>query len=219
MQIGLIGGTGPEGRGLAIRLALAGHEPIIGSRDADRAGQTVSEIVASLGNPQAAERISGAVNADAARHGEIVFIAVPYAGLEDTLNESAQFLHNKVCVSVVSPIEVVGGTARLISVSAGSAAEEAERVVPGARWVAGLHTLPARDLMRPTTKLDTDCLLCGDDPDALSAVMELMDEVPGLRPVNCGRLENARYLEGMTALLINVNRIHKAHGSIRLAGI
>jgi hypothetical protein len=106
-----------------------------------------------------------------------------------------------------------------MSIPAGSAAEDAARLVPGARWVAGFHTLPARDFMRPATKLDTDCLLCSDDPEALSSVSDLVAQIPGLRPVNSGRLENARYLEGMTALLININRIYKAHGSIRIAGI
>jgi NADPH-dependent F420 reductase len=219
LKIGIVGGTGPEGRGLAVRLSLAGHEPVIGSRDEDRAVQVAGEVVMSVGNPKAAKLISGAANADAARLSEIVFVAVPYSGMEDTLASAGRFLHNKICISVISPIEIVGGTARVVSIPAGSAAEEAERLVPGARWVAGFHTLPARDLMRPATRLDTDCLICSDDADALSTISEITDEIPGLRPVNSGRLENARYLEGMTALLININRIYKAHGSIRIAGI
>jgi len=219
LKIGIVGGTGPEGRGLAVRLALADHEPIIGSRDEGRAIQAVSETAATLGEQPAADLITGALNTDAARLAEVVFIAVPYAGMEGILASAGKYLHNKICISVVSPIEIVGGTARVMPIPAGSAAEDAARLVPEARWVAGFHTLPARDLMRPATRLDTDCLLCSDDPEALSAVSGLVDQMPGLRPVNAGRLENARYLEGMTALLININRIYKAHGSIRIAGL
>lgn len=219
LNIGILGGTGPEGRGLAVRFAVAGHNVAIGSRDEDRAAQVAGEVSASIGDPGARDRISGTSNVEAAHSGEVVIVAVPYAGMEDTLQLAKRYLSNKVCLSVISPIEVVGGTARLLEISAGSAAEEAERIIPDANWVAGFHTVPAHDLMRPTAPMQTDCLLCSDDGDALATVSELVEDIPGLRPVNCGRLENSRYLEGMTALLINTNRIHKAHGSIRIEGI
>ena len=100
-----------------------------------------------------------------------------------------------------------------------SAAEEAAHYTPDLRWVAGLHTLSARDLLKPTSSLDTDAIICGDDNDAKSTVSELLSEVPGLRPVDAGSLQSARYLEGATALLININKRYKSHASLTISGL
>ena len=219
MKIGLIGGTGPEGRGLAMQFALAGHDVVIGSRDEGRAIETARELADTCGSEEASTRFSGGENRTAAGECEVVFLTVPYSGMATTLRSVERELRGKICVNTVAPLEFVGGQARGLSPSAGSAAEEAEREAPDARWVAAFHTVPARGMLRPGSRLNTDTLVCSDDAEALKTVIELADQVPGLRGVNAGALENARYLEGATALLININRIHKAHGSLKVMGI
>jgi predicted dinucleotide-binding enzyme len=121
-------------------------------------------------------------------------------------------------VCTVAPIEIVGGQARLQSVD-GSAAEEAARTVPAARWGAALHTVPATELLRVDVPLGTDTLVCSDDAPARATVIALVESIPGLRGVDAGLLHNARHLEGATALLINLSRIHVAHASLRVVGI
>ena len=219
MHIGFIGGTGPEGRGLALRLAMAGHHTIIGSRDEARAKQIARQLGETARDTDTASRITGAANSEAAGEAEVVFLAVPYTGMISTLNHISSAIRGKVCANVIAPVEFVGGRARLLEPSAGSAAEEAQREAPDAKWVAAFHTVPARELLRPASRLNTDTLVCSDDESARAVVMDLAGEIDGLRAVNAGDLENARYLEGATALLININRIYKAHGSIRVTGI
>jgi 8-hydroxy-5-deazaflavin:NADPH oxidoreductase len=216
--IGIVGGTGPEGRGLAARFAAAGEHVVIGSRDADRGREAAAKVVAVVGG-DGASRIEGATNAEAAGRGGLVVLAVPYEGQTAMLGELAPSLAGKIVVNVIAPLAFVDGRARPAPPSAGSAAEEAAALVPSARWVSGFHTLPARDLLRVGEPMATDALICGDDEDARNTVMELAAKIPGLRPVNAGRLESARCLEAATALLININRIYRAHGSIRIAGI
>jgi 8-hydroxy-5-deazaflavin:NADPH oxidoreductase len=216
VRIGLLGGTGPEGRGLAVRFARAGHDVVIGSRDATRAAGVASAVRAASTDGGASP--TGAVNRDAAARAEMVFVTVPYAGMLTTLEALGHELAGKICVCTVAPIEMVGGQARLKPVD-GSAAEEAARAVRSARWVAALHTVPASDLLRGEEPLATDTLVCGDDAAARTAVLEVLACIPGLRGVDAGSLANARYLEGATALLINVNRLHRAHASLRVVGI
>lgn len=215
----MIGGTGPEGRGLGMQLALAGHEIIIGSRDEGRAIETARELADTCGSEEVATNFSGAENTSAASQCEVAFLTVPYSGMMPTLQSIGRQLRGKICVNTIAPLEFVGGQVRGIAPPTGSAAEEAEREVPEARWVAAFHTVPARGLLRPGSRLNTDALVCSDDEEALKTVVQLADEIQGLRGVNAGALENARYLEGITALLINVNRIYKAHGSIKVVGI
>jgi NADPH-dependent F420 reductase len=217
MPIGIIGGTGPEGRGLAVRFALAGEHVTIGSRDARRGRQAAETLAPHLGGGSG--RLEGGANADCARSCQIVVLAVPYKGQTAVLGEIAGDLAGKIVVSVVSPVSVVDGRVRSAPPPAGSAVEEAASLVPAARWVAGFHTLPARDLLRPDRAMNTDALICGDDDEAKKVVSALAAKIPGLRPVDAGPLESARYLEAATALLININRIHKAHASIRIIGI
>ena len=219
MKIGFIGGTGPEGRGLAMQFALAGHEVVIGSRDEGHGIEIARELADTCGDDEAAARFSGASNQAAAAESEVVFLTIPYSGMASVLRSLGRELRGKICVNTIAPLEFVGGQVRGITPPGGSAAEEAEREVPDARWVAAFHTVPARGLLRPGARLNTDALVCSDNAEALKTIMELADEVPGLRGVNAGPLENARYLEGVTALLISINRIYKAHGSIKVVGI
>ncbi len=202
-----------------MQLALAGHDVIIGSRDEGRAIETARELSATCGSEETGERFTGATNASAASQCEVAFLTVPYSGMLSTLHDIGRQLRGKICVNTIAPLEFVSGQVRGIAPSAGSAAEEAEREVPEARWVGAFHTVPARGLLRPGSRLNTDALVCSNDEEALKTVIELADAMQGIRGVNAGALENARYLEGATALLININRIYGAHGSIKIAGI
>ena len=192
---------------------------VIGSRDHARAAAAAAEVKAILADDTGAADVLGALNPDAASESEIVFLAVPYDGMMASLEQLAPALEGKVCVNVIAPLSFEGGVPASAPPAAGSAAEEAARYAPDLRWVAGLHTLSARDLLDPAVSLDTDAIICGDDDDAKARVSRLLSGIPGLRPVDAGPLQSARYLEGATALLLNINRRYKAHASLRVAGL
>jgi hypothetical protein len=217
--IGFIGGTGPEGRGLAVRFAAAGHNVLIGSRDTVRADEAANEVRSILADVDGVADVRGALNANAASGSDIVFIAVPYGGMMASLESLISALAGKICVNVIAPLSFAGGVPASAPPEIGSAAEESAAYAPGLRWVAGLHTLSARDLLKLTAPLDTDAIICGDDDDAKVAVSDLLAEVPGLRPVDAGPLQSARYLEGATALLLNINKRYRAHASITITGL
>jgi hypothetical protein len=218
-RLGFLGGTGPEGRGLAARFALADHDIVIGSRDAGRAADAAARVTGRLDGRDGCGAVTGAANREAAQLADVVFLAVPYSGQAGVLSDLASVLDGKICVSLVAPLTFEDGRPRAAPPRAGSAAEEAATQAPGVRWVAGLHTLSARDLWRVSTPLDTDGLVCGDDEDAKRDVLALVGRIEGLRAVDAGPLECARYLEGATALLLNINRVHKAHASMRIVGL
>ena len=218
-KLGLIGGTGPEGKGLAVRFALAGHDIVIGSRDAGKAATAADTILSIIDGRPNAGTVSGTLNSAAAGLSDILILAVPYAGQEATLLELLPEIQGKIVINVISPLKFDHGRATATPPPAGSAAEEAAALAPAARWVAGFHTLPAGELADPESSMNTDVLICGDDADAKRAVMELADEIVGARAVDAGELESARYLEAATALLININKIYRAHGSLKIVGI
>lgn len=211
MNIGIIGGTGPEGRGLAARWAAAGHQVILGSRDAGRARDAASLLGAGT--------IEGATNLEAVERSNVIVLSIPFSAQAAVLSEVSEPIAGKIALSVVAPLAFTSGRARFAPPTAGSAAEEARSQAPLAHWVAGFHTLPAGDLMRADRRVDADVLLCGDDPDAKRAATTLAEDIEGVRAIDAGSLESARYLEAATALLININRIYKAHTSIRITGL
>ena len=214
-MIGFIGGTGPEGRGLALRFALAGEEVMIGSRDAERAqaaASNVREIAPSIS-------IGGGLNADVAAQSDIVVIAVPYPAQKPTLESLTEELRGKLIINVVAPLAFSKGIASAIRVEAGSAALEAQEIVPDATHTAAFHNVSAQELLEPERALDTDILVFGDDADAKRRVISLAETIKGARGVDGGGLQNARYCEDLTALLLNINRIYKAHSMIKIVGI
>ena len=212
--IGILGGTGPEGRGLAVRFALAGIKVVIGSRDASRADDAVAKIADKV----PAGMVFGAVNADAAR-AEVVIIAVPYAAQADTLKALKPSLDGKVIINVVAPMDFADGKATAVSVPEGSAARQAQQLLPDSRMVGAFHNLSARDLLDPQRTVESDVVVCSDDEVAQKQVMNLAELIPGVRAVNGGGLDNSRYVEELTTLLLNINRIYKAHATIKLVGI
>lgn len=214
-MIGFIGGTGPEGRGLALRFALSGEHVLIGSRDAGRA-QEAADSVRRLA-PSIA--IDGALNAAVAAQSDTVVIAVPYAAQKPTLQSLTSELKGKLIVNVVVPLAFSKGIARAVAVADGSAALEAQAILPDSTHIAAFHNVSAPELLKPDKRLDTDIVVCGDDADAKRAVIRLADAIAGARGVDGGELANAVYVENLTALLLNINRIYKAHSMIKIVGV
>jgi hypothetical protein len=210
-----IGGTGPEGLGLAVRFAVAGHEIVIGSRSPGRAQQAVEKIRARV--PEA--RVTGMVNEEAVSRGDIVFVTIPFVGHSDTLKALAAAIGAKIVVDVVSPISFEGGKITAIAVPEGSAAEQAQALLPQAQVVAGFHHLDASRLMRVERPVEGDVIVCGDHQGAKRTVMALAEEIDGVRALDGGPLANSRYLEEFTVVLLSLNKIHKARSSLKIAGI
>jgi NADPH-dependent F420 reductase len=214
-MIAFIGGTGPEGLGLALRLAVAGEEVVIGSRKLERAEAAAAWVRERW--PQA--RVRGALNREAVANAEVVFITVPYDGQRSILSELGDILEGKVVVDTVVPVTFEKGRARPVPVEDGSAAQEAQRLLPRSRLAAAFHTLSAHKLQEGDTVIEGDVLVCSDDPEAKATAMALAEKIPGLRAVDGGGLANARYVELMTVLLLNLNRIHKAETGLRIVGL
>lgn len=209
LTVGVLGGTGPQGRGLARRLALAGHPVVLGSRSADRA----VEVSASIG----VDGITGGDNATAAA-ADLVIVTVPYDGHADLLTSLAAELADKIVVDCVNPLGFDKQGAYALNVPDGSAAQEAQRILPDATVVAAFHHLSAVRLEDPAVdRFDEDVLVLGEDRDAVGVVIELAAAaLPGGRGVFAGRLRNAHQVEALTANLIAVNRRYKTHAGLRV---
>lgn len=214
-MIGFIGGTGPEGKGLALRFAMAGEKVAIGSRDAQRAQQAAEEV----GELHDGLSVSGGLNEQVSEDSEIVFIAVPYSGHRPTLESLRDRLEGKLVVDVVAPLRFSRGVAVAVEVEEGSAAQQAQILLPNSTVVGAFHNLSAEDLMQPNVDIVSDVIVCADDRKAKSRVMELAETISAVRAVDGGGLQNSRYVEELTALLININRIYKAHSTIKIVGI
>ena len=213
MKIAILGGTGKEGSGLAARWAQAGHTIVIGSRDAERARKKAEEMKTATGKSD----ISGTGNAEAAAHGEVIVIALPHDGLAATLPPLAPACAGKVVISTVVPLNFGGG--RLFNPPpAGSSAEEAAGLLPGAKLAAAFHHIAAHELSDTAHPIDCDLLMCGD-ADGKKVSAELGASM-GLRAIDVGPLTNAGPLEGITAVLATINRRNKIkNAGIRITGI
>jgi NADPH-dependent F420 reductase len=220
MDIGVIGGTGDEGFGLALRLARAGHRVVIGSRAEERGVQAAERARQLLGDDTP---VDGTTNETAATSSELIFVTVPYAGQADIYRSIKDHIPpgRVVCDTTTPLATAVGGRAwQVIRPWHGSAAEQAKALLdPGVRLVAGFHTVaaePLHDLERP---MEGDVLLCGDDADAKRQIGALAEGIPELRWVDAGALAMARVVEPLTALLVSVNRNYKLRETgIKLVG-
>ena len=214
-MIGFLGGTGPEGRGLALRFAMAGESVMIGSRDAGRASGAAASVTAIRpGLP-----VTGGLNEQVASESDVIFVAVPYSGHRPTLDSLRDALEGKLIVDVVAPLAFSRGVASAVTPDAGSAAEEAQQILANCPVVGAFHNLSAEELLEPDTVVDADVVVCSDDPVARKKVIEMAELIAGVRGVDGGGLANSRYVENLTALLININRIYKAHSTIKIVGI
>jgi len=223
--VAVIGGTGALGFGLSVRWAIAGVPILIGSRDAERAAASAARAAGRAREGGAQDpRVEGLQNEDAAARANTVVLAVPFRAQSENLNNLRSALQPQtILVDATVPLAAaLGGRAtRTLGVWQGSAAQQAEEMVPrGVTVVSALHTVSAAALSDPSIDMDEDVLMAGDDRKAKDDVAELVRRIPGLRPVDCGALETARILEQVTALLISVNARHKIkHSGIRITGL
>jgi NADPH-dependent F420 reductase len=216
--IAVIGGTGPAGMGLALRWARAGESIIIGSRDAKRAEEAARSIKVRV--PQAT--ISGMDNAAACAAADILMLTVPFEGQATILKQLKHSMTpGSILIDATVPLAAgVGGRAtRTLGVWQGSAAEQAAELVPEeVSVVAAFHNVSA-DLLGGEHPLDCDVIVCSDDADASQLTRELAAKIPGVRALDGGKLENARIVEQITALLIGMNIRNKGHAGIRITGL
>jgi len=212
-MIAIVGGTGPEGSGLALRWARAGESIIIGSRDAERAQARASQIAQTVGLLGSVE---GAENTTAVKTCDIVVLAVPFAGQAELLKQlKPSFRPGTVLIDATVPLAAaVGGRpTRVLGVWQGSAAEQAAEIVGKNVSVAGAFHRLSATVLQGDQPVDCDVIVCSDDDRARQVASELATKIPGVRAIDGGKLENARIVEAMTALLITLNIRHKVHGA------
>jgi len=219
-KIGIIGGTGPEGSGLAARWAAAGEHIVIGSRDANRAAETAKLLSSRVGSTA---KIDSAENTSAVEQCEIVVLTVPFSGHASLLKQlKPHWKPGQIVIDTTVPLAaaVGGAPSRLLSVWQGSAAQQARELVPAAVAVAAaFHNLSA-ELLAKEEPVDCDILVCSDDDEAKRVASELAGRIPGARALNGGKLENARIVESLTALLIGLNARYKVHtAGLRFTGL
>lgn len=216
LTVGVLGGTGPQGKGLALRWAKAGISVIIGSRKAERAEATAEELRGLAG----VEHITGRDNAGCAAEAEVVLIAVPWEGHGELLSSLRDELAGKIVIDCVNPLGFDKQGPFALAVAEGSAAQQAEKLLPDSRVTAAFHHVSAVHLVDlSVSEVDTDVMVLGDDREATDLVRSLADAIPGVRGVYSGRLRNAHQVEALTANLIAINRRYQAHAGVRITDI
>ena len=217
--IAILGGTGPAGTGLALRWARAGETVIIGSRDAARAEQMAETIRKRAG---ASAQVSGMENSAACAASDLLVLTVPFEGQAALLKQlKPAFRSGSTLIDATVPLAAtVGGRAsRTLGVWQGSAAQQTAELVPkGVSVAAAFHNVSA-DVLNGDEDVDCDVIVCSDDPNATQIAMELAAKIQRVRAIDGGKLENARIVEQITALLIGLNIRHKGHGGIRITGL
>ena len=216
--IAIVGGTGPEGRGLATRFALAGHHVLIGSREAARGASAAEELRGALAGRSGLGTIEGAANAAAVAAAELVVVTVPYEGHRDTLETLAPALEGKIVVDAVVPMRFEPRP-RPVEVAEGSATEQAAAVLPGSRVIGAFHNLSAETLLDLEAPVHADVLVTGGDEEAKRLVSALAEQIAGVRAVDAGPLRYSRFVEGLTVLLIGVNVRYRARTHVRVEGL
>lgn len=217
--VAVLGGTGKEGFGLALRWARAGETVIIGSRDVSRARAAANKITEVVG---VGANVSGMDNASAAEAGDVIVLTVPFEGHAVLLKQiKSAITPGSIVVDTTVPLaSSVGGRAtRMLGVWQGSAAQQTAELVPEGVAVVGAFQNVSADLLHGNGTIDCDVIVCSDDQDASETVCTLAMKIPGVRAINGGKLENARIVEQITALLIGLNIRHKAHSGIRITGL
>ena len=217
--IAIIGGTGPQGTGLALRWARAGETVIIGSRDAARAQKTADAIRHRAGSPA---QISGMENAVACAASDLIVLTVPFEGQAALLKQLRPAIRaGSVLIDATVPLAAsVGGRAsRTLGVWQGSAAQQTAELVPQGVSVAAAFQNVSAEILNGDEDVDSDVVVCSDDPRATQVAVELATRIPGVRAIDGGKLENARIVEQITALLIGLNIRHKGHGGVRITGL
>jgi NADPH-dependent F420 reductase len=223
LTVGVLGGTGPQGRGLAVRLAAAGQRVLLGSRDADRASEVavdVAQRARGIATGGVEVSVTGGANVDVAGASDLVIVAVPFDGHAATLAGLATHLAGKIVVDCVVPMAFDEQGAYVLDVPEGSVTQQAAALLPDSSVVGAFHHLSAvllEDLTRPA--LDGDVMVVGDDRAATDTVRALADRLPGMRGIYAGRLRNARQVEALTVNLVSINRRYKVHAGVRVTDV
>ena len=220
LRIAVIGGTGPQGKGLGYRFARHGHSVMLGSRSAEKATPVAAEVTERLTEVDGAGTVSGASNDDACAQADVVLLAVPYDGHDELV--ATLPLAGKIVISCVNPLafDKSGPSGRVVDGGEGSAAESAQRLAPESTVVGAFHHVSAVTLWGDAAYLDEeDILVCGDSREAKETVIELARSVTGRDGVDAGKLRLARQLEPLTAVLISINKRYKIHSGIRISGL
>jgi NADPH-dependent F420 reductase len=217
LKIAIIGGTGDQGLGLALRFVKSGEHVIVGSRDIKKAETAVKQIQNILNNENL-PNLTAMTNEDATTNGDIIVLTVPLQAQMITLKSIKEYIKGKIFVDATVPLEgcIGGKPTRFVDLWEGSAAERSAAFLgKEARVVSAFSNLSAASLANINKNVECDCLISGDDPEANTIIMELSEKIPGVRAIECGPLENARIVEKITPLLINLN----IRNRIKLAGI
>ncbi|MCC7364191.1 MAG: NADPH-dependent F420 reductase [Dehalococcoidia bacterium] len=216
MKLAFVGGTGPEGLGLAMRFAHAGHEVAIGSRSHERGEEGAAKVREAV----PAATVSGGDNAEVVGDADVVFLTFPYSGQQPTLEALGAALDGKIVCNVVAPLEFQQGIGAVaLNVPGKSALQEAMEQLPNARCVSAFQNMSAEKLMELDHPIECDVLVCGKDAEAKQVVIDLANQIDGVRGVDAGGASQSRYVEMITSLLINLNRKHKTQTSIKVVGI
>ncbi len=216
MRIGVIGGTGPAGSSLAARLASVGYQAVIGSRSKYRAMETRDEFVERY--PEIDELLGYGDN-PAAADCELVVIATPWDSAATMAQDHAGYLKGKIVVSMANALVRVGREFQPLVPPRGSVAAHVQAAVPDSHVVAAFHHLPAKELGDLGEPIDSDVLICGDDPHAVSTISQIVSKIPGCRPLDAGELSNATAIEAFTAVLLQLNVRYKTRVAPKLTGI
>ena len=217
LTVGILGGTGDQGRGLAYRFARAGQRVVIGSRSAERGAAAAAEVATM---PGVVAEVSGGANGQAAHDADLVIVAVPWEGHAETVSALRDPLSGKVVVDCVNPLGFDKQGPYAVRVPEGSAAQQTESLLPSSRVCAAFHHVSSALLADPAVdSVDMDVLVLGDDREAVDLVIALANRIEGARGVYAGRLRNAGQVEALTANLIAINRRYKSHAGIRITGL
>ncbi len=214
-RIAFIGGTGPEGLGLAMRFAKAGHAVFIGSRTEERAAEAVAKVQEKVPEGE----VYGGFNHEGAEKADVIFLTVPADAHESTLREMAEVIGDTILVDPVVPMVWDKDGPRAIAVEEGSAAMQARAIADKAKVVSAFHHLDGTQLQKIDKPMQGDIIVCADHKGAKKKVMDLVEDIEYVRAVDGGGLQNARYLEEWTVLLLHLNKIYKAHSGVRIVGI
>lgn len=216
MRIGILGGTGPAGSGLAARLASVGYASVIGSRSKYRAMEARDQLLERW--PELAELLESGDN-EAAASCDLVVIATPWDSAATTAQEHIGLLRGKIVVSMANALVRVGHEFQPLVPPRGSVAAHVQAAVPECRVVAAFHHLPAKELGHIGAPIDSDVLICGDDPEAVREVSAIVAKIPGCRPLDAGELSNATAIEAFTAVLLQLNVRYRTRVAPKLTGI
>ena len=212
---GIIGGTGSEGKGIALRLSSMGLNVAIGSRDKHKAKSVAQEISKIL--PEA--KLEYVLNSLICKNSDILFLATPYTAQKSVLQTNVNQLTEKILINVVAPIDFKNGKFSALSVPEGSAAKQTQILLPQTKVVSAFQTISATHLAEINSEIKSDVIVCSDFEDAKTFVINLIAKIPTLTPIDGGGLENSVYVENFTALLLNINKRYKTLSSIKILGV